>query len=88
METTIRLKISELPNLTKTLNLLFKKEDTIEVIVTDPSRNSLGTKETRAETRLRIRRAFEKVRKGEGTVSFTPEEFEKYSAALSAKYRK
>lgn len=38
MEKMIRLKISELRNLTKTLNLLFKKEDTIKVIVPDTKR--------------------------------------------------
>jgi hypothetical protein len=72
MKTTTRIKISELANLTKS------KE----------SKSLLAINETKEETRLRIRKAIENVKKGKNTVSFTFEEFEKYSAALSAKYRK
>lgn len=88
METTIRLKISELPNLTKTLSALFKKDETVEITVSESRTSSLAKKETREEARLRIRTAIENVKKGRNLVVFSDKEFEDYSDALAAKYKK
>ncbi len=88
METTIRLKLSELPSLTKALNVLFKKDETIEITVSEPTPNSLSKIETREETRLRIRKAIENVKNGRNMVVFSEKEFEEFSDSLAAKYKK
>lgn len=88
METTIRLKVSELPNLTKVVNSLFSKDDTIEITVSESKVKNLSKKETKAHARLRIRQALDDANKRRNLIVFTPKEFDAFSETFAASFKR
>ncbi|OFX48901.1 MAG: hypothetical protein A2046_07915 [Bacteroidetes bacterium GWA2_30_7] len=88
MQSTFRLKASELPDLITVLKTLFKKEKMVEITVRPARETSLEKAESKEEYWARIDRSIENLEKGEHIVSFTEEEFDKFSNELIEKYKK
>jgi hypothetical protein len=81
MQTVMRVKSSEIPQLVALLKTLFKNEEEVEIIV-NPIAKEDGKKESRKEYWRRINKAIEDVENGGELISFTESEFEKYSEKL------
>ncbi|MBI4646058.1 MAG: hypothetical protein HY738_05530 [Bacteroidia bacterium] len=88
METTFRLKTSELPDFVTVMKTLLKKEKVIEITVRPARETNLEKVETKEEYWARINRAIENLDKGENIISFTEDEFDRFSSELREKYKK
>ena len=88
MQTILRINTTELPDLMAVLKTLFKKEKVVEVTVNPAPAISLGKKETRKEYWTKLEKRLKNLDEGKNTVTFTEEEFEKYSDKLAAKYKR
>ncbi|PIY07431.1 MAG: hypothetical protein COZ21_00315 [Bacteroidetes bacterium CG_4_10_14_3_um_filter_31_20] len=88
METTFRLKTSELPDFVTVMKTLLKKEKVIEITVRPVRETNLEKVETKGEYWARINRSIENLDKGENVTSFTEDEFDRFSSELREKYNK
>ncbi|NCO55982.1 MAG: hypothetical protein GW876_11380 [Bacteroidetes bacterium] len=88
METTFRLKTSELPDFVIVMKTLLKKEKVIEITVRPVRETNLEKVETKGEYWARINRSIENLDKGENVTSFTEDEFDRFSSELREKYNK
>jgi len=88
METTFRLKTSELTDFVIVMKTLLKKEKVIEITVRPVRETNLEKVETKGEYWARINRSIENLDKGENVTSFTEDEFDRFSSELREKYNK
>ncbi len=88
MQTTLRIKSSELPQLVAVLKTLFKKEKIVEVTVNTVPEIALEKEETREEYWAKLNKRLKNLDEGKNLVSFTGEEFQRYVAERMEKYGK
>jgi len=88
METTIKLRISELPNFTKAMNALFRKDETVEITVSETRSRNASKKGIEIKKRMLIRKALDDADKRRNLITFKPDEFDEFSKALAAKLKR
>ncbi|TAL62061.1 MAG: hypothetical protein EPN85_03430 [Bacteroidetes bacterium] len=89
MQTVLRIKPSELnSHFLQALKSLFKDAAGLEIIVnTATTADTIFSSESRSAYWKRINKAIKDVEDGKNVISFTAEEFEKYSDKLASKHK-
>ena len=86
METTIRLKSSELtPAFVEKLKAFFEKDDELEIAITPISDFGLNSKESEEKYMDRVNRAIKNLENSEDISSFSEDEFESLTKYLLQK---